>query len=75
MKRQFKSVKPRINSTNQCSRCGRFYHDKDITILEEGVVCLNCIDANNPQDINKMLKAGFQQEDVMTIRNIQYPGV
>jgi len=72
MKVQFKSVKPRINSTNQCSRCGKFYDDKDVAILEEGAVCLNCLDTNDPSDIHKMLKAGFQQEDILCIRDLQY---
>lgn len=72
MKVQFKSVKPRINSTNQCSICKKFYNDKDVAILEEGVVCLNCLDANNPEDINKMLKVGLQQEDILSIRDLQY---
>ena len=72
MKREFKSVKPRANRTNQCHRCEKFYEDKDVAILEEGAVCLNCLDTKNPQDMHKMLKAAFQQEDVMTIHNIQY---
>ena len=72
MKREFKSVRPKIDVTNQCHRCKKFYNDKDSSILEEGVVCLNCLDTNNPEDIHKMLKAGFQQEDVMTIRYVQY---
>lgn len=72
MKREFKSVKPRVNKTNRCCRCGKFYGDKDIVVLEEGVVCLNCLDTNNPEDKNKMLRARFQQEDIMTIQHIQY---
>lgn len=72
MKRQFKSVRPRTDVTNQCHRCDKFYEDKDIVVLEEGAVCLNCLDANNPQDIHKMLRAGFQQEGILTVRNIQY---
>jgi len=72
MKREFKSVRPKIDVTNQCNRCKKFYEDKAVAILEEGAVCLNCLDTNNPEDINKMLKVGFQQEDVLTIKNFQY---
>lgn len=72
MKRKFKSVRPKTDVTNQCHRCEKFYDDKDVAILEEGPVCLNCLDTKNPQDISKMLAVGFQQEDIATIRNIQY---
>lgn len=72
MKRQFKSVRPKTDATNQCHRCKKFYEDKNVAILEDEVACLNCLDTNDPGDIHKMLKAGFQQEDVLTIRNIQY---
>lgn len=72
MKRKFKSVRPKIDVTNQCHRCKKFYNDKDVAILEEGIVCLNCLDTNSPEDVNKMLKAGFQQRDVITIRHVQY---
>lgn len=72
MKRQFKSIKPKIDVTNQCHRCSKFYEDKDVIILEEGVVCLNCLDTNDPGDMHKMLKVGLQQEDIMAIRDIQY---
>lgn len=72
MKKLFRPVRPKIDMTNQCNRCEKFYEDKNVVILEEGVVCLNCLDTDDPQDINKMLKAGFQQEDVLTIREIQY---
>lgn len=72
MKRQFKSVRPKIDVTNQCHRCEKFYEDKDVALLEEGIVCLNCLDTMNPQDVNRMLMAGFQQEDILTIRNLQY---
>jgi recombinational DNA repair protein (RecF pathway) len=72
MKREFKYVRPKVDETNQCHRCKKFYNDKDVAILEEGPVCLNCLDTKNPEDIKKMLKVGFQQEDIMTIRNLQY---
>lgn len=72
MKKQFRSVRPKTDVTNQCHRCKKFYNDKDVAILEEGPVCLNCLDTNSPEDINKMLKVGFQQEDIKTIRHIQY---
>ena len=36
MKRKFKSVRPKIDVTNQCYRCKKFYNDKDVVILEEG---------------------------------------
>lgn len=72
MKRKFKSIRPKTDVTNQCCRCEKFYNDKDVAILEEGVVCLNCLDTKNPSDVHKMLRSGFQQEDVITIRNIQY---
>lgn len=72
IKREFKSVRAKIDMTNQCHRCKKFYNDTDVVILEEGPVCLNCLDTNNPEDINKMLKTGQQQEDIMTIRHAQY---
>lgn len=74
MKKQFKSVEPKIDVTNQCHRCEKFYEDKDVALLEEGVVCLNCLDTKDSNDMHKMLRAGFQQEDILKIRNIQYPG-
>lgn len=72
MKREFKSVRSKIDVTNQCNRCEKFYEDKDVVILKDEIVCLNCLDAKNPQHINKMLVAGFQQEDILAIRNLQY---
>ena len=72
MKREFKSIRPKTDVTNQCHRCDKFYEDKDVAILEEGIICLNCLDTNSPEDINKILKAGFQQEDIQTIHHIQY---
>lgn len=72
MKKKFKSVRPKTDVTNQCHRCEKFYNDKDVAILEEGPVCLNCLDTNNPEDINKMLKVGFQQESIQTVRYVQY---
>lgn len=72
MKRKFKSVRPKIDVTNMCHRCGKYYEDENVAILKEGIVCLNCLDTKSPQDINKMLVAGFQQEDILAIRNIQY---
>lgn len=73
MKRRFKSVRPIIDITNQCSRCEKFYKDEDVAIIEDRVVCLNCLDTKDPSDINKMLKSGLQQEDILTIKNLQYP--
>lgn len=72
MKRQFEPIKPRTDVTNQCHRCDLFYEDKDVVVLEEGVVCLNCLDTNSPQDMHKMLRAGFQQEGISEVRYIQY---
>lgn len=73
MKKQFRPVRPKIDVTNQCNRCKKFYEDKDVAMLEEGAVCLNCLDTKDPNDIHKMLKVGFQQEDILTIRELQYP--
>lgn len=72
MKKKFKSVRPKVDVTNQCHRCEKFYEDKNIALLKEGVVCLNCLDTKNPEDVNKMLKAGFRQEKVLAIQHIQY---
>ena len=72
MKKKFKSVRPKTDVTNQCHRCKKFYEDKNVAILEEGAVCLNCLDTKNPEDVNKMLRVGFQQEDILTIQHIQY---
>lgn len=72
MKKQFKSVRPKIDVTNQCGRCEKFYEDKDVAIIEDQVVCLNCLDTNDPADIHRMLKSGFRQEDILTIRRLQY---
>lgn len=72
MKRIFKSLRPKTGLTNNCHRCDKFFEDKDVTMLEEGIVCFNCLDSKNPIDVNKMLRAGFQQEDILTIVNIQY---
>ena len=72
MKKKFRSVRPKVDLTNQCHRCEKFYEDKNVALLEEGIVCLNCLDTKDPEDVNKMLKTGFRQEKILTIQHIQY---
>ncbi len=72
MKKQFKSI-TKVDFSNQCHRCKKFYLDKDVAILKEGAVCFNCIDLALPYWRNRLLETGsFTNKDIEKLFNIQY---
>ena len=67
------SVIPKIDVTNQCSECQKFYNDNDVAVLDDGVFCFNCIDLAKPEWRAKFHKTGrFTEKDIEKLFKIQY---
>lgn len=72
-KRKVKSVRPKVDVTNQCSGCNKFYNDNDIAVLKDGVFCFNCIDLAEPYWRARLAETGcFTVKDIEKLYNIQY---
>lgn len=66
------SVRPIIDVTNQCSKCGKFYNDNDVALLEDRIYCFNCIDLAKSYWRRKFLKSGFTAKTIDKLLIRQY---